>query len=138
MDRQPAWKQFFVLFSGIAAVFGVAIVGLGAAAWPSFLATFEQFARGAMGPFTTAQAYLESYRSFAIQQGFVATAGLLAAKMTSVNLLSNGSYLLRITTSAVPALGGLAEKAMVLVTLVGMMLAIPWLIADVVFIWRHL
>jgi len=91
-----------------------------------------------MGPFTTAQAYLESYSSFAIQQGFVATAGLLAAKMTAVNLLSNGSYLLRITTSAVPALGGLAEKAMVLVTLVGMMLAIPWLIADVVFIWRHL
>jgi membrane-associated protease RseP (regulator of RpoE activity) len=138
IDRQPLWKQCLIALSGTTLVFGIALVIMGRSAGPSSLAAFEQFVRGAMGPLTSAQEYISNYRDVLQRQGVVEAVGLLAAKLTALNLFQCVIFLLQITTARIPAVLAVVEKFVVLAMLLLMGMMFCWFIAVVTFGWRSL
>ena len=137
IDRQPLWKQCLIALSGTASVFGLALVIMGRSAGLSSLAAFEQFVRGAMGPLTSAQEYLSNYHDVLQRQGVVEAVGLLAAKLTALNLFQCTVFLLQITTARIPAVLAVVEKFVVLTMLLLMGMMSCWFIAAVTFGWRN-
>lgn len=86
-DHQPVWKQVLLPLTGPFAVLLVALLILGTAGWTSFLSGFSQIIEGALAPFSTAQAALNDFSSFAAVHSSSAVVALVLVKLSAFNLL---------------------------------------------------
>ncbi|MFN9472263.1 site-2 protease family protein [Acidovorax sp.] len=91
-NHQPLWKQVLLPLAGLAALVAMGVGILGAEGWAAFLRGFMQVVLGAVSPLDQAQVYLRSVQVFVGNHGFVATLGLVCAKLGALNLLPLATF----------------------------------------------
>lgn len=86
-NHQPKLVQALIPLAGSLALVLLAVSVQPDAGLDAVVAGFGQIFAGALAPLSTAQEYLQRTYTVAVEQGFIALLGLLAAKIAAFNLL---------------------------------------------------
>ncbi|MBJ2157148.1 site-2 protease family protein [Variovorax sp. IB41] len=86
-DHKPRAIQVLLPLAGAASLALVALLLHPGSALASIGHGFVQIVAGGLSPLGTAQGLIDGGRAFAAQQGFVPLVGMVAAKLTALNLL---------------------------------------------------
>ena len=86
-NKQPLWKQLFIPLCGPLLTFIVALICLGNQAFDDLIGTFSEAYYGAISPLDQAQEYLSKAELFINESTIIVSFGVIAAKITALNLL---------------------------------------------------
>jgi len=86
-NHQPRVVQAIIPLAGVGALALVAALIQPATGISEIVSGFRQIVAGALGPLSTAQAYVQATYQLAASQGFLALLAVLAAKTAAFNLL---------------------------------------------------